>query len=116
TEAGAYIFTHQPKNEFALHVADVSPRVRGARWFLPIEDEWYKAAYYDPAKTDGAGYWLYATRSDAPPTPEFPPGGTNSANYAQQGLTPDQLTETGAYRQSSSAYGTYDQNGNIGEW
>ena len=26
------------------------------------------------------------------------------------------MTEAGAYRQSSSAYGTYDQNGNLAEW
>ncbi len=37
----------------------------GARMWIPSEDEWYKAAYYDPTKNDGTGgYWLQATQSD----------------------------------------------------
>ena len=39
----------------------------GAKWFIPNEDEWYKAAYYDPQKPGGPGYWDYPTRSDTPP-------------------------------------------------
>jgi formylglycine-generating enzyme required for sulfatase activity len=119
TEAGAYILLNQRKlilfDNSVAHIADVSPRMRGARWFLPNEDEWYKAAYYDPVKNGFGGYWLYATRNDNPPVPELPPGGTNSANYLQS-RTPYQLSETGAYRQSSSAYGTRDQTGNLAEW
>jgi len=37
-------------------------------YWLPSEDEWYKAAYYDPDKTgSGPGYWAYATQSDSIP-------------------------------------------------
>jgi hypothetical protein len=43
----------------------------GATVFLPSNDEWTKAALYDP----GAGYWTYGTRSDALPT-----GATADAN------------------------------------
>ena len=49
----------------------------GAAYFLPSEDEWYKAAFYDPwdpgADGSQAGdpatidYWLYATLSDIDP-------------------------------------------------
>ena len=39
TEDGAYSFTGK---------TTVGPRKAGARYFVPTEDEWYKAAYYDP--------------------------------------------------------------------
>lgn len=35
-------------------------------YFLPSENEWYKAAYYDPYKPDGF-YWKYPTRTDEDP-------------------------------------------------
>jgi hypothetical protein len=38
-----------------------------AHWFIPTESEWYKAAYYDPKKSGGAGYWLYPAKSDDVP-------------------------------------------------
>jgi formylglycine-generating enzyme required for sulfatase activity len=87
-------------------------RNSGATWFLPSEDEWYKAAYH---KNDGVtgNYWLYPTQSDTPPTAEAPPGGTNSANFNGAG---GGLTDVGAYVSSHSAYGTFDQDGNVIEW
>ncbi len=39
TEEGAYRFAGE---------TIVAPRQAGARYFLPTEDQWYKAAYYDP--------------------------------------------------------------------
>lgn len=39
-----------------------------AKYHLPTEDEWYKAAYYRKGGAN-AGYWLYATQSDNIPTP-----------------------------------------------
>ena len=50
----------------------------GAKWFIPNEDEWYKAAYYDPQKPGGPGYWDYPTRSDTKPDRDF--AGPNAAN------------------------------------
>ena len=43
-------------------------RKPGVRWWIPSVDEWYKAAYYDPNKPGGAGYWDYPTRSTTPPS------------------------------------------------
>lgn len=37
-------------------------------YWIPNQNEWYKAAYYDPTKSGGAGYWLYATQTDSSPT------------------------------------------------
>lgn len=86
--------------------------------FIPTEDEWYKAAYH---KNDGVtgNYWDYPTGSDSIPTSVAPPGGANSANY--YGSTwavgaPYYRSEVGAYADSASPYGTFDQGGNVWEW
>lgn len=60
TETGAYqLINYQTKGTVA--------RQPDARWWIPSENEWYKAAYYDPNKPGGPGYWNYPTRSDVPP-------------------------------------------------
>jgi formylglycine-generating enzyme required for sulfatase activity len=125
TESGVY-FT--PQSEFL-------GRTRDAKIFLPTQDEWYKAAYYDPTLNGGVGgYYLYATQSNTAPVSQAPVGGVNSANYfnddgldnginggyALTGTTSDSvldsLTDVGAYSNSSSYYGTFDQDGNVSEW
>ena len=55
-------------------------RHKDAFYFLPSEDEWYKAAYYNPA---GSNYFLYPTASDSAPTAVL--GGTapGTAVYGQ---------------------------------
>ena len=58
-------------------------------------------------------YFLYPTGSDTAPTSEAPPGGSNSANF---GGAVGTLTEVGAYIDSPSPYGTFDQGGNLAEW
>jgi formylglycine-generating enzyme required for sulfatase activity len=62
----------------------------GATVWLPSEDEWYKAAYYDPTPgASGNNYWLYASQSDTVPTVgtanatgDISNPGANVANYA----------------------------------
>lgn len=80
------------------------------------ENEWYKAAYYDPAKNGGSGgYWRFATQSDVAPTAMGPNDtNSNSANY--NGTLGGAATEVGAYSLAASAYGTLDQSGNVWEW
>ena len=70
------------------------------------EDEWYKAAYYDPTLNSGAGgYWDYAHQSDSITTAD--------ANYANSVGT---ATDVGTYSGDASHYGTFDQSGNVWEW
>lgn len=46
----------------------------GRAYFLPTQDEWYKAAYYDPNKNGpgNGGYWDYPTQ---PASSNVPPDG-----------------------------------------
>ena len=58
-------------------------RHKDAKYFLPSEDEWYKAAYYDPNKGGAGvgGYWDYATGSDSAPTAVASGTGAGTAVY-----------------------------------
>ncbi len=106
TETGAYTLlggTPVPSN------ANSVTRNTGAKVFLTSEDEWYKAAYYDPSTNS---YFDYATSSNTLPTAEPPPGGSNSANYDGAGGR----TPVGSYTNSVSPFGTFDQSGNAWEW
>ena len=105
-------------------------RKPGALVFLPTEDEGYKAAYYKGGGIN-AGYWDYPTETDDPnpPMAEAPPGtdlANGSANFYDGGWVDNTYytTVVGAYNTedppgtyaSDSAYGTFDQGGNLWEW
>ncbi|MGD9126199.1 MAG: SUMF1/EgtB/PvdO family nonheme iron enzyme [Planctomycetia bacterium] len=112
TEDGSYYLNGITDKASLLMVT----READAVYVLPSLNEWYKAAYYDPDKPGGAGYWDYPTRSDSAPTAEAPPGQTTgSANY-QSIMGADQLTDVGAYTYSAGPYGTYDQGGLLYQW
>jgi formylglycine-generating enzyme required for sulfatase activity len=93
----------------------------GTAYFIPTEDEWYKAAYHKNNGVTGgaANYWRYPTCSDTPPTATTVANQLNaspgSANYNSVVGSP---TNVGAYnlKPSTSAYGTFDQGGNVWEW
>ena len=90
-------------------------RAASATYFIPSEDEWYKAAYHQPAAQGGPldDYWLYPTQSDSAPSCVAPPGPANSANC---GLAVGDTTDVGAYTNTTNFYGTFDQGGNVWEW
>jgi formylglycine-generating enzyme required for sulfatase activity len=107
TEDGAYTFSG---------ATSVGGRNTGAIWFLSSEDEWYKAAYYD-----GSSYYDYPTGTDTTPDNNLPSSDSgNSANVYDSGYTTGDgnypMTDAGAYMLSASAYGTFDQGGNVWEW
>lgn len=124
TETGAY--------DIASLRAMATRRPEAKLW-LPSEDEWHKAAYYDPAATR---YWLYATRSDERPQSSLPHATLpNVANFFWQDALKSgmnkgyalaqsdyykpgtiSLAPVGSYPASISAYGTLDQSGNVWEW
>ena len=83
-------------------------------YFLPSENEWYKAAYYDPNKNGGAGgYWLYPTGSDTAPTPVGSGTSAGTAVFNQPYYNdPASVFQTGGL----SSYGTMGQGGNVWQW
>jgi sulfatase modifying factor 1 len=126
TEDGAYTLTP----------LGLALRKAGARVWIPSENEWYKAAYYDPTIPGSNKYWLYPTRSDT--TPNSRNGSTtdtNSGNFFREdsiangfnggyavtnstavNVSQNYLTPVGAFTQASSYYGTFDQGGNVSEY
>ena len=96
-------------------------------YWIPTENEWYKAAYYDPTLNNGSGgYWSYATRSNTIPTPVSANAvGDGSAgnvgNFANFNAGADWNNQDGnvttvGTNGGPSYYGTYDQSGNVLEW
>lgn len=112
TEDGAYTLSGA--------MSGVVVRNVGATVWIPSENEWYKAAYYDPNKngTGAGGYWLQATQSDTLAGNSI--GVADSANYFDgdfYGYPASAYSDVGAYGSNSeSAYGTNDQAGNVYEW
>lgn len=87
-----------------------------ARFFVPNEDEWYKAAYFDKAKPGGPGYWRFPTRSNQ--KPDTNSANANSANFfLDKYLLPDfYFSEVGSFKLSQGPSGTFDMAGNVHEW
>jgi formylglycine-generating enzyme required for sulfatase activity len=115
--SGAYKFDISGNFQVIDRVSSIS--TYGTTYVIPTEDEWYKAAYH---KNDGVtgNYWLYPTQSnDVPSNDLIDPDPGNNANFYQDGYTigsPDYLTAVGEFENSDSAYGTFDQGGNVWEW
>jgi sulfatase modifying factor 1 len=109
-----------------------------ARFSVPSENEWYKAAFYSPLLNFGVGgYFTFATQNDSAPGNVIGPG-TNQANYRRTGdgaggdqsnddvysvtqssvydQNQNYLSDVGAFGNSGSYYGTFDQSGNVWEW
>lgn len=82
-----------------------------AKYFLPSENEFYKAAF---GKSDGSGYYLYPTASNSAPTPVASGTFLGTAVYNQGWIPPGPASIYDAGGLSS--YGTMGQGGNIQEW
>jgi formylglycine-generating enzyme required for sulfatase activity len=121
-ETGAYNLNNATSGNAVAMIA-------GARFFIPSENQWYKAAYYKGGSTT-AGYWPYATQSDSVPTSVSAIGGNggtgngsagssgNFANYNQGADWDGQdgnVTTVGT-NGGPSAYTAFDMTGNIWEW
>ena len=107
TETGAYTLNGGTSDAALMAVT----RNSRATYLIPTENEWYKAAYYDPTLNGGTGgYWLYPTKSNTAPS-------NTLARHGQQrqllygNPTDEYLTPVGDFILSPSPYGTFDQGG-----
>lgn len=119
TEDGSYLLTGNDIYDYLY-----AERKIEANWVIPNPYEWKKAAYYDDYNHIT---WIYATQSNNPPvkaavnsTGDVINFGNYCINYGCQsnwnGVTAGgNVTTVGSCR-ISSYWGTYDQNGNVGEW
>jgi formylglycine-generating enzyme required for sulfatase activity len=119
TETGAYTLVGGQTSGTA------PARNSGAQFYIPTENQWYKAAYYKGSGTN-AGYWAYATQSDTAPTAVTSDStGTGSAgstgnfaNYndgANWNGQNGNVTTVGT-NGGPSAYGAFDMSGSAWEW
>lgn len=127
TENGAYNLAKSSGGKAVPRNA-VNPNTRAApTFFIPTENEWYKAAYFTPNKGGSPGYFTYATQQDVAPSNNAAASGVPIANYllgpvysvtqsAVFSPTQNYLTDVGAFATSGSHYGTLDQNGNVYQW
>ncbi len=102
TENGAYTLA-------GGNPVDVA-RNTGASIFLPSQDEWYKAAYYDAVS---GSFFDYPTGSNNSIVCGPPSDVSAMANCDTPGGS---LVDVGSYASSGSPSGTYDQAGNVFEW
>ena len=126
TEKGAYDLSVTPPR-----------RLKGATYFLPTDDEWYKAAYYDCSIVRLFGlfdwkrgkYWKYPTRSDEIPTQDqanFERGDclsplaltpqSNNQTTKQSNNSYYYLADVDAYADSPSPCGALQMGGNAWEF
>jgi formylglycine-generating enzyme required for sulfatase activity len=84
-------------------------RNKDAYYFLPSENEWYKAAYYNAA---GTNYFLYPTASSSAPTAVASGTNAGTAVYNSVVSVPAIVDSAGGL----SPYGTMGQGGNVFEW
>lgn len=110
-------------------------RTSGAKYWIPSDDEWYKAAYHDASAGTAGVYFDYATGSNSIPVSDRPGDNPSAVNYYKHDGVVDgfndgyavngstgidyrisMLTDVGAYTAAASPYGTFDQNGNVREW
>ena len=119
-----------PQNTGAYTIGTVTSGSRiaansGAKFYIPTADQWYKAAYYIGGETN-AGYWDYATQSNARPTSvecdsagiglAGPVGNSANYNYGADWNTRDGNVTTVGTNGGPGTYGTFDMNGNVMEW
>lgn len=99
TEDGAYTLTPGGIS------ANTVTRNAGWQWAVTSENEWYKAAYHQPAGLGGDidDYWLYPTS-------------TNSITTAQANYNSPVSNSTPVASYAANFYGAFDMGGNVAEW
>ena len=121
TEDGSY-FLNGATTDTQLNAVT---RKGTASWVIPTENEYYKAAYYNPGTNS---YYQYPFSSNSTPTSAMPGSTPNTGNFrsnsgayavtgsASLSSSQNYLTDVGAYTASASPYGAYDMGGDVYQW
>jgi sulfatase modifying factor 1 len=137
TENGAYPINASTTSGPAPIKNTINPNTGSApTFYIPSENEWYKAAYFDQVLNNGAGgYWRFATKSNTAPGNIVPGSAysstqptSNQANYiygsdylycvtqaAAIDTTQYYLSPVGTFVDVMSPWGAYDMNGSVWE-
>jgi formylglycine-generating enzyme required for sulfatase activity len=122
TETGAYALDGATSQAALMAVSSPAHSgVSAPTYFLPTENEFYKAAHFDHTLNGGnGGYWTYPTKSNLAPSNSLVLASTsnNDANYDNGGYTDpaNYLTPVGTFAASPGPYGTYDMGGDVWQW
>jgi len=115
-ESGAYdtsTFTINPNGTFN----DQLTHTPGAAYWIPTEDEWVKAVYWDQNRygQGQGGYWRQPYSSDLPAVSGLPDAG----GHTNAGVRLDELgnaMNVGSYPMSVTPWGLLDASGGQREW
>ncbi len=88
-----------------------------ARFWIPNEDEWIKAMYYDPNRygEGEGGYWQYPDSSDTPLIPGYPEDGGETDAGLDIGDPDARYVLTRSYPDVMSPWGLFDGSGGSAE-
>jgi hypothetical protein len=117
-EDGAYdtsTFTRNPNGTYN----DQAKHSPGAKFWIPTNDEWAKAAHYDPDRYGPGqeGYWLYPHGKDEVPIAGYPwAGGETNAGLLPPPVTPAPYLDVDAYPHVTSPWGLLGASGGEWEW
>lgn len=113
-ESGAYDTSTFTKNADGS-INDQPIHSPGAKFWIPTENEWVKAAFYDPKKDSVGGYWQYPNGTDTPLI-SGPPGVGQTNAGTWPGDTGFGWFDVGSYPQTKSPWGLLDLSGGASEW
>ena len=112
TEDGAYALNGAVSGvSIVRNAINPNTKLKPTRWLLN-ESEWFTSAYLKSSDSTSVSFWNYPTQSDTSPDLKL----TNPKNLANYGNIFDGPTEAGFFSDSPSAFGTFDQGGNVREW
>jgi len=113
---GAYDTRVFPSSTFYDASSLPETRNKGAKYWIPTSNEWYKSAYFDPDRFGNRKYWDYPNRSSLPPKINK---NDSLSNYQGSHLAvgpPLYLAPVTSYSGTTGYFDLKGMGGNVWEW